>query len=85
MVATRGSGSSSGSGSGTNVEPIDERIHKFITYEITRAILDATRVMFSTFKEGIIEILDEQPGAFHEEIVASQVGSRILAFQEFKA
>lgn len=65
VVVICGCVSGSGPGSGIDVEPIYERIHKFITLEIIHSIWDATRVMFSTIKEEIMELLDERLGAFH--------------------
>ena len=65
-MSTRGRGSGSGLCLGADL--IDERIHKFVTFEITRGILDVTHVMFGIIKEGIMELLDEQLGAFYSEI-----------------
>lgn len=53
------------------VEPIDEKIHKFVSSEITRRILYATPMMFSTIEEGIMEMLDELIGAFCAWILAA--------------
>ena len=68
MVTIRCAGFGSGFGSGSCVEPIDERVCKFIMFEITRGILDATPVMFGTINEGIIELLVGLLGAFRVEI-----------------
>lgn len=73
MVIIEGYGS--GSSSDTDVEPINERIRKFITFEITPDILDMTSLMFGAIKEGIIEILDECLGAFRVEIVVGHFGA----------
>lgn len=43
VVTTRGGGS----GSTSSVEPMDERIHEFITSGITRDIMKVTTVMFN--------------------------------------
>lgn len=74
-----------GSGSSAAVEPINERIHEFITSEIMHGILDMTLVMFGTIKEWIMELLAERLGALHAEMAACQFGSRTLSFQDFKA
>lgn len=41
-----------GLGSGSGAEPIDERVHKFVSFEITHDVLDANPVMFSNMKRG---------------------------------
>ena len=66
MVITRGgdSNSSYGSGSGSGIEPIDERLRMFIAAKVTCGIVDATKAMFGTIKEGIMELLDERIRAF---------------------
>lgn len=85
VASTRGGGYGSGFGSGFSVEPIDKRIREFITYEITRGILDATPMIFSTIKEGIMEPSDDRVGAFRTEIIVGQLGAQVLSFREFKA
>ena len=56
MVTTRGG--ACGSGFGFGAEPIDKRLHEFITLDITHGIIEATVVIFGTIKEGIMELLD---------------------------
>lgn len=57
VVSTRGEDSGSGSSSGFGAEPINERIHEFITSKITHGTLDTTYVMFGTKKERVMELL----------------------------
>lgn len=78
VMTTRGSGS--GFGLGVDVEAIDERIHEFITPEVTHDILDAAHMMFDTIKYGIMELLDQHLGDFHAEIVNGQLGACTLTF-----
>lgn len=87
LVTTQGGGYSTGLGlsSGSGLEPIDERIHKFITSEITSGIIDVNPMVFGTIKEGIMGLLDERLGDFWAEIAAVQLGAWTLSFREFKA
>ena len=71
VVSTRGKGSGLGYGSGSGDEAIGKRMRNFITSEITHGTLDETPMMFGTFKEGIMELLDDHLWAFCTEIVAS--------------
>ena len=83
MVSTRGG--AYGSGSDAGAASIDERLRKFITYEITHGIMESTPVIFDTIKEGIMELLDERLGALRAEIALGQLGARTPSFREFKA
>ena len=74
VMSTRGGGSSFGLGLGSGVEPIDGRIHEFVSFVITRGILDVTPVTFGTIQEGIMELLDERLGDFLIEIADGQTG-----------
>lgn len=81
MVTTRGG--ASGSSSNAGAKPMDERLHGFITSEITHGIMEATPMIFSTIKEGIMELPDERLRALRVEIDAVQIGARTPSFQEF--
>ena len=81
VMITRGCGSSSS----TDVEPINKRMHEFITFDIMWGIFDATYVIFGSFNEGIMEILYERLGVACAEIMVGQLGARTLTFREFKA
>ena len=81
MITRGGSRSSSGSGA----EPVDERLCKFISAEVTHGILDATPVLFDTIKEGILKLMNERHKTFRAEIVVGQIGARAPSFREFKA
>lgn len=59
-------------------------MRKFIFSEITQSILKQTHAIFSTIKEGILEILDERVGVFRYGIVA-MVGACFFTFKEFWA
>ena len=75
----------SGSGFGSVVEPINERLCKFILAEVTHGILDATLVFVVTIKEGIMELMDEWLRYFRAEIATRQIGARTSSSREFKA
>lgn len=53
-----------GFGSGSGVEAINERLHGFITSEITRGIMKATSIIFGTINDGMMELLKNHLGAF---------------------
>ena len=48
---------------------------EFISSEINPGILEHTPVIFGSFKEGILEVLDSHIGAFRAEIVAGKLGA----------
>ena len=64
--------SGEGSGSGSGSEPVDERLHEFIAFEITRGILDATPVIFGSIKEGIVELMEDRLRAFRSDMATIQ-------------
>ena len=55
VVSTCGGGSGSSSGVGT--ELVNERMQEFISLEITHGILEQNPVIFSSIKEGIMEVM----------------------------
>ena len=69
----RGSGSGLGSGPGSDAEPMDERLRHLITAEVIRGILDATQVIFGTFKERIIKIMEERLRSFGAELLQARL------------
>ena len=74
----------SGSSSGMGFEPIDDGLREFITYEITRGILDVTPVMFGSIKEGIMELMEDRLQIFRVDMDASQSGARTLPFKDLR-
>lgn len=73
-----------GLGSGSGVWQLHDQMRVFISSEITHNIIDQTLLIFSTVKEGILEILDERLGAFRTEMEA-MMAARMLTFREFRA
>lgn len=84
MVTTRGGGPGSGSSSCFGTKPINERMY-FITSEISHGIMEATPVIFSTIKEGIIELYNKHIEDFRVDIMVGQLGAPTISFREFKA
>ena len=80
-----GSGSISRVGPGNTTNVIDERLHELIAAKVTKGILNATPVIFGTFNEGMMEIMEERLRAFRAEIYTGQVGDQTPSFREFKA
>ena len=64
------SGAREGSGLCSGVGQLDNQMREFISSEIKRSILEQTPMIFGSFKEGILEILDERLSAFRAGIVA---------------
>ena len=81
-LADGSAGAGEGSGSGSGAERMDEQTREFLSSEITRIILEQTPVIFSSIKEGILELMDERLSTFRVK-VAAMMGSCTLTFREF--
>lgn len=54
-------------------------MREFVSSDITRGVMEHSRMIFGTIKESIMELLDELLGAFRYDMVA-MVGADSLNF-----